>query len=240
MEGAPESTTARRQVHQPTVRGRSLGSLLERSELAFVGEVVQLEVVKSAADLPGHTALPHTFVTYRVDDLVRGTAGPVVTLRFIGGLDEASGRVLHASRVPEFELGDRDLLFVAGNGTTICPLVDQVEGRFRIVDGLVHNGTGTPLALDASDGVLPVEVANATGATSVEAVLAVLAKLNPTPPATAFVDANPRLPFYGPDFTAAPPPTTPDEPSVIDPEEAAERALLPAPVRPVRGTQERR
>lgn len=90
--------------------------------------------------------LPHTFVTYRVEKVFKGRVeGRSVTLRFLGGVNDLprsqseiapespADEVFGVSETPLFDTGDRDLLFVRGNTTAICPLVNCSAGRFRLI-----------------------------------------------------------------------------------------------------------
>jgi hypothetical protein len=119
-----------------------LADRLERAHAAFVGEVVGIEL----ADVPlkGRGPMPHTFVTYRVDHAVKGgTPGEEVTLRFLGGAAADGVRSLSVSGIPEFDLGDRDLLFVGDdNGRSACPLVDCESGRLPVVGDQITAVTG--------------------------------------------------------------------------------------------------
>lgn len=124
---------------QPSLRDR-----LARSELVFVGEAVSVEHAMARTQ-PGQRPVPHTFVTYRIDVPVSGgEVGEHVTLRFFGG-PSADGGGTMASHIPRIDLGDRDLLFVAGNGERDCPVVDGDEGRLRVVDGALYSELGQPL-----------------------------------------------------------------------------------------------
>ncbi len=99
-----------------------------------------------------------------------GVAGEEVTLRFLGGVSEDGATTLQASGIPEFAVGDQDLLFVAdGNGRERCPLVDCESGRLRVVGDHLAAPTGHLLVtledgrtrfaelLDPTDPVDPTE-----------------------------------------------------------------------------------
>jgi len=85
--------------------------------------------------------MPHTFVTYEIETIYKGfpprTNPSRLTLRFEGGQsDKVSplGRAyLLIESYPLFDLGDRDILFVKGNGRYPCPLTDCHSGRFRVL-----------------------------------------------------------------------------------------------------------
>ena len=88
------------------------------------------------------TNIPHTFVTYQIDEIYKGRApqgfpgGPPdsnVTLRFLGGQSETdTSEYLMVSNIPLFDVNDRDFLFVTGNTEESCPLVNWFGSRFRI------------------------------------------------------------------------------------------------------------
>ncbi|WP_196137790.1 hypothetical protein [Aliikangiella sp. G2MR2-5] len=119
--------------------------LLAKSDLVIQGEVVNIEYKDS------NEGLPHTFVTYRVDNLIAGnTRNKTVTLRFIGGEQKKGDiiRYLSVSEVPTFEKGEKDILFVSKNNSVICPLVNCSQGRYRDLNGLVSNEHGQPLMMN--------------------------------------------------------------------------------------------
>ncbi|MHC4316400.1 MAG: hypothetical protein ACYSW3_28490, partial [Planctomycetota bacterium] len=89
------------------------------------------------------TNIPHTFVTYQIDEIYKGRApqafpgGPPdsnVTLRFLGGQSQTdTSEYLMVSNIPLFDVNDRDFLFVTGNTEESCPLVDWFSSRLRIL-----------------------------------------------------------------------------------------------------------
>jgi hypothetical protein len=119
-----------------------LADRLDRAHVAFVGEAVS--IAHRDVVLPELGAVPHTFVTYRVDDPVKGaTTGEQVTLRFLGGPAEDGVRTLSVSEIPEFEVGERDLLFVReDNGRHACPLIDCRSGRLKVEGDQILAPTG--------------------------------------------------------------------------------------------------
>lgn len=103
--------------------------LMAQADFSFVGSVVDIQY-KSARD-----GVAHTFVTYAVEDTLSGTSeSSEVTLRFMGGLGTDEGDVyrdvVHGN--PQFDVGDRDIIFAKGNGRAICPLVDCSRGKIEI------------------------------------------------------------------------------------------------------------
>jgi hypothetical protein len=73
----------------------------------------------------------HTYVDCRVHDVVKGTAGEHLELRFLGG-SVGRDRLVIAD-MPKFEVGSEYVLFVAGNGEAFCPLVHVMHGSYRVL-----------------------------------------------------------------------------------------------------------
>ena len=129
-----------------------LRAQLAKSDLVFVGSVVDVSYASAAA--PGAPdGVPHTFVTYDVERVVHGAAdAKQITLRFLGGRGkEASFTTV--SGVPMFDLKDRDVLMVANNGDSGCPLVNCSDGRYRLIEGMVFSEEGQGIENDGKGGV---------------------------------------------------------------------------------------
>jgi len=213
---------------------RALKEMLARSELAFIGHVEKIEYLLSEPTPPEGVRIPHTFVTYRVERMFLGQApGGQVTLRFVGGFDSRKMRYMASSNTPQFDMGDYDILFVEGNTRRMCPLVDGVEGRLRIIRGQAYTETGRAVLM-GNDGSLSsggkyqleeVSITNVNGrpfsiqtigpgakefpSNAVEAEVLMAAIVNMArgvAPAQVFVNADRAVPFAGPDQTPAPPP----------------------------------
>lgn len=219
---------------------RSLETLAGDADLVFRGEIQDIRYAMSEPGGPEGTRVPHTFVTYRVDDVLRGdNPGLVLTLRFVGGLDQESLRYTTASHVPQFDVGDEDILFVRDNGQSICPLVGHDDGRLRVIGGQLYSETGRAVSLER-DGTLLMgdrfrlpEVMSTTvlgrvfprglgpdlkdgpsDAMTAEALAEAVDRMALPAPAGAFASADAALPFDGPDMTPAAPPAdagAPDE-----------------------------
>jgi len=213
---------------------RSLKEMLARSELAFIGRVEKIEYLLSEPTPPEGVRVPHTFVTYRLEQVFLGQApGGQVTLRFVGGWDARKMRYMTSSNTPQFDVGDNDILFVEGNTKRMCPLVGGVEGRLRIIRGQAYTETGRAVLM-GNDGCLlsggkyrleEVSITNVNGrpfstltigpgamespssAVGAEKLMAAIADLaRDVEPAQVFVNADRAAPFAGPDMTPAPPP----------------------------------
>jgi len=221
----------------------SLKELLAQSEFAFVGRVDKIEYALSEPTGPEGVRVPHTFVTYRVEQVFLGEApSGLVTLRFVGGLDPGKMRYMASTNTPQFDVGDHDILFVQGNTRRLCPLVGGVGGRLRVIDGQVYTETGRAVLM-GSDGslryggmyrleeVLTTQVngrplsslqmgpgaselpSNAVGAEELMGAIVDFSR-NATS-AQVFVNADLAVPFAGPDMTPAPPPAerSPERPA---------------------------
>lgn len=129
----------------------SLAAFSSEADLVFQGTVADIQYA------PSIEGIPHTFVTYRVEEVFKGSyRAPTLTLRFIGGV-KIEGNVmrrLSVSHAPRFETGHQDLLMVKDNTQVQCPLVHCAQGRFRFDQGLVTTDSGEVLARGARGRVL--------------------------------------------------------------------------------------
>lgn len=124
-----------------------------RADLVFVGTVADVRYGLSG-EKDDAQRVPHTFVTYNVENVLHGEAdGKQITLRFIGGRGDKA-RFLTVSGQPLFDLNDRDLLMVAENGISGCPLVDCSDGRYRLIQGKVFSEEGQAIELDAKGSLM--------------------------------------------------------------------------------------
>jgi hypothetical protein len=150
---APENTAA--------IRTKAL---LNQADLVFTGKVVDVQY-KDSVD-----GIPHTFVTYQVDDVISGRPdGNQVTLRFMGGRQQKGEviRYLEVSETPQFQTGDSDVLFVRKNTSNICPLADCNAGRFRNRDGVLTSDDGRVI-IEAPDNGYALSAAVLTDASGVK------------------------------------------------------------------------
>lgn len=107
------------------------------ADAVFVGRVLSTESRMSPPDLRGRS-LPFTFVTWEVEDGLKGVQpGQRFTSRIIGG-EMPDGRVMTVSNVPTFAVGDRDLILLNDNDEEGCPLVDGERGRIRLSSEPTH------------------------------------------------------------------------------------------------------
>lgn len=138
------------------VRGSgSLAKRLSAADLVFVGRVADVRYAMSAPSPDGVDGpQPFTFVTFDVERLLHGSSvGPRVTLRFAGGLHD-DGLFTTSSAGTLFDVGERSVLFVHGNGSASVPLVGGRAGRLRLVDGHVFDDAGRRLSIDDGDRLI--------------------------------------------------------------------------------------
>lgn len=125
-------------------RESNLRMYVEQSNLVLIGDVADVSY-RNARIEGGGGVLPHTIVTYRIRNVLRGKApGETFVMRFVGGSD-GQGHFTSVSGVPMFQPGEQDLLFIANNGKNGCALVECEWGRYRIVKNAIYNTHGAPV-----------------------------------------------------------------------------------------------
>jgi hypothetical protein len=111
--------------------------LVARAESVFAGRVVALR--STWVDSRAGRAIV-TDVTFAIERTVKGPVYAERSLEFLGGT--VGDDTLRVSGMPEFHVGDRDVLFVADTGRPVSPLVGFMYGRFRV---LRDSRTGTEM-----------------------------------------------------------------------------------------------
>ncbi len=114
-------------AYATTVIPPNFDELVSRAEVIFEGEVtnVQSQWIGEGAE---HRIV--TFVTFKVDDALKGEPGSSYSIRMLGGT--VDGRTMEVTDAPKFKVGDHDMLFVENNGRQFIPLVGIQHGRFRV------------------------------------------------------------------------------------------------------------
>lgn len=108
-----------------TMRPLDLEKLSGQAELIVTGTPVSREVVASRDG-----RYPFTFVTFKVDEVLKGEVRDrQLVLRFDGG--ELGGERLVVQGMPELVTGERYLLFIQGNGSLACPIAGWWQGHLR-------------------------------------------------------------------------------------------------------------
>ena len=119
---------AGRPGHTTTVLHQSFPDLVEKADTIVVGTVSTI-----TAEWDADREIPYTLVTVTDLDVLKGDATQIaLTLRFLGGT-RPDGTVLQIAGVPQFTVGERNVLFVAGNEHYAVPLVGTWQGVYRVV-----------------------------------------------------------------------------------------------------------
>ena len=110
-----------------TVIPPSFDQLVRQAEVIFQGAVTDVR-----SQWVGEGAQRHivSYVTFNVEDGIKGDAGQSYAIRMDGGTvgEDSMG----ISDAPTFKVGDREILFVENNGTQVIPLVGLMHGRFHV------------------------------------------------------------------------------------------------------------
>ena len=110
-----------------TVIPPTFDDLVTHAEMIFQGTVTD---VRSQWTGEGGQRHIESYVTFKVEDAIKGNPGAKVTLNMMGGT--VGAETMEVSDAPKFKVGDRDILFVENNGTQFIPLVGIMHGRFRV------------------------------------------------------------------------------------------------------------
>ena len=146
----------------PAVLSVSLEHLSTESPLIFEGEVIG-----TASHFNANETSIHTYVTFRVVDVIKGThSGPEIMLRFLGGTVGEIRLDVSESKLPE--LGEKGVYFVESlESFQVNPLYGMDQGHFLIFEsagrrimttrnGLVITGLPPdyqPFGAGLSDGI---------------------------------------------------------------------------------------
>jgi hypothetical protein len=151
-----------------TVIPPNFDELVSRAQVIFEGEVtgLQSQWIGEGAE---HRIV--TYVSFKVDDALKGNPGATYSIRMLGGT--VDGRTMEVTDAPKFKVGDHDLLFVENNGSQFIPLVGIMHGRFRVQQdqtgrAMLLTGAGQPLADVAQLGNDEAAVAKGKAALSLE------------------------------------------------------------------------
>jgi hypothetical protein len=110
-----------------TVIPPTFNDLVTHAEMIFQGTVTDVRSEWIGEGGQRHIA---SYVTFKVDDAIKGNPGAKVTLNLMGGT--VGAETMEVSDAPKFKVGDRDILFVENNGTQFIPLVGIMHGRFHV------------------------------------------------------------------------------------------------------------
>jgi hypothetical protein len=114
-------------VRATTVIPPTFNQLVSDAELIFQGTVT---ATRSEWTGQGAERVIVTYVTFKIDDAIKGAPGGNYTIRMLGGT--VDGETAEVADAPKFKAGDRDILFVEHNGNQFVPLVGIMHGRFHV------------------------------------------------------------------------------------------------------------
>lgn len=111
-----------------SVRPPSFDELVTQAD-----SVIRTEVLGTRCVIKGEGAKRHivTFVKVRVERVLVGEGATEMELEMLGGT--VGTETMEVGGMTTFTKGDRDILFVKGNGQLFCPLVGVNHGRYLIV-----------------------------------------------------------------------------------------------------------
>jgi hypothetical protein len=128
-------------VRATTVIPPTFDELVTKADMIFEGTVTGLR-----SEWTGEGANRHivTYVSFKIEDPIKGAAGADYTIRMFGGT--VDGQTIEVTDAPRFKVGDRDILFVENNGSQFIPLVGIMHGRFHVQAD--SNGASETIARD--------------------------------------------------------------------------------------------
>jgi hypothetical protein len=110
-----------------TVIPPTFDQLVTDADAIFEGTVTGLRSEWTGEGADRHIV---TYVTFRIEDAIKGEVGAEYTIRMFGGT--VDGHTIEVTDAPRFKVDDRDILFVTHNGTQFIPLVGIMHGRFHV------------------------------------------------------------------------------------------------------------
>jgi hypothetical protein len=160
-------------MHATTVIPPTFDQLVQQAEIIFQGTVTNVRSVWEGEGAQRHI---DTYVTFQVQESVKGDAGASYTIRMLGGT--VGDETMEVTDTPKFNVGDRDILFVEHNKEQFVPLVGIKHGRFHVQRDeqtsrdVVLNGEGEPVrdlaklgreeeSVSASEAISPEDLKSA-------------------------------------------------------------------------------
>ena len=92
--------------HATTVIPPTFDQLVSRAQVIFQGAVTDVRSQWAGEGAQRHIV---TFVTFKVEDTLKGNAGATYSIRLLGGT--VDGETMEVSDTPKFKVGDRDILW---------------------------------------------------------------------------------------------------------------------------------
>jgi len=165
-------------VRATTVIPPTFDELVTQAEVIFEGTVTGTRSEWTGEGTNRHIV---TYVTFKVEDAIKGAVGAGYTIRMFGGT--VGDQTIEVTDAPKFKMGDRDILFVEHNGSQFIPLVGIMHGRFHVqadANGATERITkdsGAAMANVAKLGQDEVAAANGTAMSKADFKAAIRQKL---------------------------------------------------------------
>ena len=161
-----------------TVIPPTFDELVTKAETIFEGTVTG-----TRSEWTGEGSNRHivTYVTFKIEDAIKGAAGAEYTIRMFGGT--VGDQTIEVADAPKFKVGDRDILFVEHNGSQFIPLVGIMHGRFHVqtdangANEKITKDSGAALANVAKLGQDEVGAANGNAMSKADFKAAIRQKL---------------------------------------------------------------
>jgi hypothetical protein len=118
------ASTPVRGTHEPL----TLDELTAAADTIFLGRVADL---RSDWDDTRDGRVIVTRVTFAVERVYKGSPALQTSLEFLGGV--IGDIALKVEAMPDFTVGEHDVLFVRDNVRAVNPIVGVTSGRFRVV-----------------------------------------------------------------------------------------------------------
>ena len=115
-------------VYATSVIEMTFAELVAHAEVIAVGTVSDIHEQWDATQ-----QVPLTLVTFSNLTVLKGNPGTSMTLEFLGGT-MPSGLVMTISGVPHFTVGEKTVVFCAGNHRDFCPLAGVWQGLLRVAN----------------------------------------------------------------------------------------------------------
>ena len=114
-------------AHATSVTEFTFTDLVAQADVIAVGTVTEIR-----EQWDEEKKAPLTLVTFSNLTVVKGSPGSSFTLEFLGG-KMPNGLVMTIPGVPQFTVGEKAVVFCAGNRRDFCPLVGIWQGVLRIM-----------------------------------------------------------------------------------------------------------
>lgn len=96
----------------------------------YIVQAIVVSVNPESRTRPDGTASIHSMVTLQVERTIAGKPPSPLVLDILGGT--LGGREMRITGTPRYEVGDRAVFFVQGNGRQIYPLVRMMHGVYPV------------------------------------------------------------------------------------------------------------